>query len=204
MYFVIFAKCHNFFFSIFPFCCIYSEQKQNQSSLITFYYTNHFSHRLKALSCCSAKYNAFYHLNCHMCTPFIVKCDGAVYVCLCNWMVGSCFGSLCQFSLWLLCFCSNEFIIFVASLNPTIICQNEIENENENETNDEECKRALKMNQTKRSAKSENSWKEKRKLFQHKEMLLLSRMHCTYYVCGCVYLCMCVRDRVNEREWEWE
>lgn len=38
-----------------------------------FHKLDHFSHRLKALSCCSTKYNAFYHLNCHMCTPFIVE-----------------------------------------------------------------------------------------------------------------------------------
>lgn len=33
-------------------------------------YKRPFYHRLKALSCCLTKYNALYHLNCHMCIPF--------------------------------------------------------------------------------------------------------------------------------------
>lgn len=69
-------------------------------SIITDYflfYKGHFSHRLKALSCCATKYNAFYHLNCHMCTPFIVKCDSVVVS----------FGSLC------LCIFPFDFCVFV-------------------------------------------------------------------------------------------
>lgn len=84
---------------------------KTKSIIADYFLQKPFSYWLKALSCYATKYNAFYHLNCHMCTPFIVKCDGVVVS----------FGSpfLCV-SLWLLCFCSNEFIIFVAALNPTI------------------------------------------------------------------------------------
>lgn len=83
------------------------KKTQNQSSLITFYYTKlyHFSHRLKALSCCSTKYDAFYYLNCHMCTPFTDECDDV--------LIPSAFFSVHSLfirisSLWLLCFCLNS------------------------------------------------------------------------------------------------
>lgn len=65
----------------YTFFFFLNENKINHRWLL-FIIQRPFSHWLKALSCCATKYNAFYHLNCHMCTPFIVTLWRCVWLSL--------------------------------------------------------------------------------------------------------------------------